>query len=220
MLTTIAKRVQSRLSRLGVKATLGEIKEQCDRMICDINNTTETDILNVTEYFMNNATKLTIVNDDVPDVHTASIQDISNDGAIAVSNPNETITNEPAPLATTNKSELVATTANNLGIVLNQSEIELIAENVNYSSDDLQETLQEVKTAIIAFINHRVAQNNQKINETVQEIVQVATDGLNQNSAALTDGLRTINHQLQEQSKDFKSKVKASLKCFQLPAAS
>ncbi|MFM6071894.1 MAG: hypothetical protein ACKPB9_09985, partial [Dolichospermum sp.] len=65
MLSTIAKRIQSRLSRQGVKVVLGEIKEQCDRLISDIDNATETDILNVTEYFINNATKLTVVSDDV-----------------------------------------------------------------------------------------------------------------------------------------------------------
>ncbi|MFO5491588.1 MAG: hypothetical protein ACLBM6_03355 [Cuspidothrix sp.] len=65
MLTTVAKRIQSRLSRQSVKVALGEIKEQCDRLIYDIDNATETDILNVTEYFINNATKLTVISDDV-----------------------------------------------------------------------------------------------------------------------------------------------------------
>ncbi|MFM6082768.1 MAG: hypothetical protein ACKPCI_30355, partial [Dolichospermum sp.] len=75
MLTTIAKRIQSRLSRQGVKVVLGEIKEQCDRLISDIDNATETDILNVTEYFMNAATSLIVV-DDISDVQTQSIPDI------------------------------------------------------------------------------------------------------------------------------------------------
>ncbi|MFM6473129.1 MAG: hypothetical protein ACKPGH_06415, partial [Dolichospermum sp.] len=101
MLTTIAKRIQSRLSRQGVKVSLGDVKSQCELMINDIDNTTENELLTVQEYFINNASQLVV------------IDDISNDGVIAT--PNETITNEPALLAAANKSELVANTANSLG---------------------------------------------------------------------------------------------------------
>lgn len=263
MLTTIAKRIQSRLSRQGVKAALGEIKEQCDRLISDIDNATETDILNVTEYFINNATKLTVVSDDAPTeveetfssvggelgsidgnistptqmeletlttedvdivdtvdnvINTASIQDI--DSIDLHTNEAALDTENQTALATATKSELVASTAGELGIVLNTGEIELIAQNVNYSSDDLQESLEEIKSAIIAFVRHKIALNSQKIGETLEEITQVATDGFNQNSQQLTDGLQNINKQLQQQSTDFKSKVRSTLKCFQLPAAS
>jgi uncharacterized protein YukE len=263
MLNTIAKRIQSRLSRQGVKAALGEIKEQCDRLIPDIDNATENDILNVTEYFMNNATKLTVISDDVTTedlteveetfssvggelgnistptqmeletlthenvgivnsvdnaINTASIQDI--DSIDLHTNEAALNTEEETALATATKSELVASTAGELGIVLNTGEIELIAQNVNYSSDDLQESLEEIKSAIIAFVRHKVATNSQLIDSTLQEITQVATDGFNQNSQQLTDGLQNINKQLQQQRTDFKSKVKATLSVFQLPAAS
>ncbi|MTJ23000.1 hypothetical protein FJR06_17415, partial [Dolichospermum sp. UHCC 0352] len=129
-------------------------------------------------------------------------------------------TENQTALATATKSELVASTAGELGIVLNTGEIELIAQNVNYSSDDLQESLEEIKSAIIAFVRHKIALNSQKIGETLEEITQVATDGFNQNSQQLTDGLQNINKQLQQQRTDFKSKVKATLSVFQLPAAS
>jgi hypothetical protein len=231
MLTTIAKRIQSRLSRQGVKAALGEIKEQCDRLISDIDNATETDILNVTEYFIHNATKLSVV-DDVPTeqtaveetlthentIYTASIQDI--DSSDLHTNEAALDTEEETALATATKSELVQQTAGELGVVLNTGEIELIAQNVNYSSDDLQESLEEIKSAIIAFVRHKIALNSQKIDDTLEEISQVATDGFNQNSQQLTDGLQNINKQLQQQRTDFKSKVKATLSVFQLPAAS
>ncbi|MFM6251144.1 MAG: hypothetical protein ACKPEQ_18690, partial [Dolichospermum sp.] len=81
MLTTIAKRIQSRLSRQGVKISLGDVKSQCELMINDIDNPTENELLTVQEYFINNASQLVV------------IDDISNDGVIAT--PNETI-NEPA----------------------------------------------------------------------------------------------------------------------------
>ncbi|MFM6724036.1 MAG: hypothetical protein ACKPJF_06245 [Dolichospermum sp.] len=224
MLTTIAKRIQSRLSRSGVKVTLAEIKEQCDRLISDINNPSETELLVIQEYFMSAATSLIVV-DDTSDVQTQSIQDtddISNDddSAIAVPSPNETITNEPAPLATTNKSELVANTAGSLGIELSTTEIDHIANNFDNSSDDFTETLEQVKSAIIAYVQHKIASNNQKINEVVNEIGDVIADGFNSNNETLNNGLKQLNHQLNQQSTDFKSKLAGTLSRFQLPAAS
>jgi hypothetical protein len=241
MLNTIAKRIQSRLSRQGVKVSLPEIKTQCELMIADIENPTEVELLAVQDHFMTNATKLTVISDDVTTedlteveetltsedvdivnnvdtVNTASIQDI--DSIDLHTNEAALDTENQTALATATKSELVASTAGELGIVLNTGEIELIAENVNYSSDDLQESLEEIKSAIIAFVCHKVATNSQLIDSTLQEITQVATDGFNQNSQQLTDGLQNINKQLQQQRTDFKSKVKATLSVFQLPAAS
>ena len=263
MLTTIAKRIQSRLSRQGVKVALGEIKEQCDRLIPDIENPTDQEVLSVVDHFLSTATKLTVVSDDVTTedlteveetfssvdvengniaeptqmeletltsedvdivnsvdnaINTASIQDI--DSSDLHTNEAALDTENQTALATATKSELVASTAGELGIVLNTGEIELIAQNVNYSSDDLQESLEEIKSAIIAFVRHKIALNSQKIGETLEEITQVATDGFNQNSQQLTDGLQNINKQLQQQRTDFKSKVKATLSVFQLPAAS
>lgn len=159
-----------------------------------------------------------IVNSVDNAINTASIQDI--DSSDLHTNEAALDTEEETALATATKSELVASTAGELGIVLNTGEIELIAQNVNYSSDDLQESLEEIKSAIIAFVRHKVALNSQKIGETLEEITQVATDGFNQNSQQLTDGLQNINKQLQQQRTDFKSKVKSTLSVFQLPAAS
>ncbi|MEI3650313.1 MAG: hypothetical protein V6D39_10025 [Dolichospermum lemmermannii FEM_B0920] len=159
-----------------------------------------------------------IVNSVDNAINTASIQDI--DSSELHTNEVALDTEEETALATATKSEIVASTAGELGIVLNTGEIELIAQNVNYSSDDLQESLEEIKSAIIAFVRHKIALNSQKIGETLEEITQVATDGFNQNSQQLTDGLQNINKQLQQQRTDFKSKVKATLSVFQLPAAS
>ncbi|MFM6225193.1 MAG: hypothetical protein ACKPDM_33390, partial [Dolichospermum sp.] len=114
MLTTIAKRIQSRLSRQGVKVALGEIKEQCDRLIPDIDNPSEIELLAVQEYFMNAATSLIVV-DDTSDVRTQfipDIDDISDDDDSAIALNENTTPNTSAPLATTTKNELIASTAN------------------------------------------------------------------------------------------------------------
>lgn len=220
MLTTIAKRIQSRLSRTGIKVSLGDVKNQCQTIISDIDNPTEQELLAVQEYFTNNASELVVITNDIDTVHTASIQQENQQETVPLTTQIVESKQESNTLATTTKQELVTNTASQLGVILSESEIELIATNVNVSSDDLNESLEEIKTAIVAFIQHRIALNSQKIDDTLNEIVQVATEGFNANSQQLTDGLRNINQQLQEQSTDFKSKVISTLKCFQLPAAS
>ncbi|MFM6078135.1 MAG: hypothetical protein ACKPCI_06370 [Dolichospermum sp.] len=205
MLTTIAKRIQSRLSRQGVKVSLGEVKSQCELTINDIDNPSENELLTVQEYFINNASQLVV------------IDDISNDGVIAT--PNKAI-NEPALLAAANKSELVANTANSLGIELSTTEIDHIADNFDNSSDDFSQTLEQVKLAIISYVQHKVQLNNQQITDTINEIGDVIADGFNQNNETLNNGLKQLNHQLNQQSTDFKSKLAGTLSRFQLPAAS
>ncbi|MFM6442630.1 MAG: hypothetical protein ACKPGQ_11575 [Dolichospermum sp.] len=222
MLTTIAKRIQSRLSRQGVKVSLGEVKSQCELTINDIDNPSEIELLAVQEYFMSAATSLTVIN-DISDVRTQSIQDtddISDDDDSAIALNENTTPNTSAPLATTTKNELIASTANSLGIELSTADIENIADNFDAGSDDFTQTLEQVKGAIIAYVQHKIASNNQKIVNTINEICQVASDGFEENSQTLTNGLKQLNQQLVQQSADFKSKLAGTLSRFKLPEAS
>ena len=138
MLTTIAKRVQTRLSKQGVKVALSDIRPVVEHMINDIENPTDQEVLSVVEYFLSTANKLTVV-DDVPaeqteieetlttedvdivdnvdNINTASIQDI--DSSDLHTNEAALNTENETALATATKSELVANTAGELGIVLN-----------------------------------------------------------------------------------------------------
>ncbi|MFM5941415.1 MAG: hypothetical protein ACKOQ2_13450, partial [Dolichospermum sp.] len=106
MLSTIAKRIQSRLSRQGVKISLGDVKSQCELMINDIDNPSEIELIAGQEYFIDNASQLVII--DSIDLHT-------NEAALD--------TEQETALATATKSELVASTAGSLGIVLDAQEI-------------------------------------------------------------------------------------------------
>ena len=242
MLTTIAKRVQTRLSKQGVKVALSYIRPVVEQMINDIENPTDQEVLSVVEYFLSTANKLIVV-DDVPaeqteieetlttedvdivdnvdNINTASIQDIDSSDLYIQKDVKEAIApqTDSAPLATTNKNEIIASTAGELGIVLNTSEINQIADNFDAGSDDFSATLEQVKGAIIAYVQHRIATNNQRIVDTINEISQIASDGFADNSQTLSDGFKHLNQQLQQQSTDFKSKLAGTLSRFQLPAA-
>jgi hypothetical protein len=218
MLTTIAKRIQSRLSRAGLKVSLGEIKEQCDRLISDIDNPTETELLAIQNYFMSNANQLIVISDvvdivnnvdsDIDDVNTSSIQE----------DIEEAIAPQTAPLATTTKSQLITTTADQMGISLNAQEISQIAENISICSDDFEQDIDAIKSAIMAFINHKAMINQSKINELIHEVRDVVGAKNSENSQLLSDGLRSINQDIQEANKAFKSNVSKALAAFDIPA--
>ena len=225
MLTTIAKRVQTRLSKQGVKVSLSDIRPVVEQSIKDIQNPTDQEIASVVNYFLSTATSLTVTTEGItmeeiePVQETADVDSVDNvyieedvEEAIAPPQP------DPAPLATTNKSELVTATASQMGIVLNTQEISLIAENINHSSDDFDQDIDAIKDAIMAFINHKSLINQSKINELIHEVREVVTEKNSQNSQLLSDGLKQINSDIQEANKQFKSNVKQCLSAFNIPA--
>jgi hypothetical protein len=193
------KKLQSRLSRQNISVSLSEIREQIQRMNLDPENLTEDDLQMISDHFLNQ--------------HKALVS--TNESEIIVEVPEDS---KPA-LATTTKNELVASAANNLNIQLSTTEIEAIAENFTASSDDFTATLDELKAAILAFINHKVSCNNLMISNTINEIYSVASDGFESNNAHLNNGLSQLNQALNQQSADFKSKLKNTLAKFRIPAA-
>jgi hypothetical protein len=227
MLNKIATRIQTRLSRKGLKVVLGNIKDYLKANVIDIENITKEEENNVTEYFLASASQLSVVDDlttedinNVDTVNTLSIQDIDSSELYLEEDVDDIAIaqNQLAPLATANKNELVASTADQMGIVLDASEISLIAENINHSSDDFDQDIDVIKSAIMAFVEHKAMVNQSKINQMIGEVRQVVIEKNSENSQLLTDGLRSINQDIQEANKQFKSNVKQCLSAFNIPS--
>ena len=240
MLTTIAKRVQTRLSKQGVKVSLSDIRPVVEQSIKDIQNPTDQEIASVVNYFLSTATSLTVTTEGITmeeiepvqqfedvtayvdtAINTASIQDIDSSDLYIEEDVEEAIAPpqpDPAPLATTNKSELVTAAASQMGIVLNTQEISLIAENISNSSDDFDQDIDSIKAAIMAFINHKAMVNQSKINELINEVREIVSEKNTENSQLLSEGLRSINSDIQEANRAFKSNVRTALSAFDIPA--
>jgi hypothetical protein len=229
MLTTVAKRIQSRLSRAGVKVTLGEVKHQCELTITDIENPTETELLAVQDYFTSNATQLTVIDNGIDTgIDNLSIHDIDNlDNLDNLDSENAIATKDDqdypeqsryGELTTTPKGDLVTTTADQMGIVLDAREISLIAENINDSADTLEQDIDAIKSAIMAFVEHKALVNQSKINEMINDVREVVGAKNQENSRLLSDGLHSINQDIQQANKDFKSSVSKALAAFAVPA--
>jgi uncharacterized protein YacL (UPF0231 family) len=149
-------------------------------------------------------------------INTPSIQNI--DSSDLYTNEAALDAEEETALVTATKSELVATTAGELGIVLDAQEISLIAENISYSTDTLEQDIDAIESAIMAFVEHKAAISQQKINNMITSVRNVVTEKNSENSQLLTNGLRSINSDIQEANKDFKSQVKTALTAFKLPS--
>jgi len=202
------KKLQSRLSRQNISVSLSEIREQIQLMNLDPDNLTEDDLQMISDHFMSQHKALIPTNESDIEVDLPTSSEIL-----------EAVVEQKTALATTTKSELISHAANSLNIELSTTEIEAIASNFTASSDDFTTTLDELKSAIVAFINHKVSCNNTMITNTINEIYSVASDGFESNNQHLNNGLSQLNQALNQQSADFKSRLKNTLARFQIPAA-
>ncbi|TVP62441.1 MAG: hypothetical protein EA343_11050 [Nodularia sp. (in: Bacteria)] len=114
-------------------------------------------------------------------------------------------------------SELVASTAESMGIALNLEDVTAIAENFDYASTNSDDELEEIKTAITAFVQHKAALSRQKIQHIVQEVKQTIHNLDAENSELLNDGLRSISQDIKSGSERFRQQTRQALKVFALP---
>jgi hypothetical protein len=124
---------------------------------------------------------------------------------------------ESVELTTVDKSELITTTATNMGIVLSIEEVTAIAENFDYASQDADSYIQEIEDAITGFLVSKSQFTKQKISTMVQTIRDTASRLDNENSQLLTSGLGEVNTDIKRGAERFKSQVRTALKAFALP---
>ena len=191
------------MRRKGLVISLSSIKQYLVENAKNISNITDDETNKATDYFMQQSIKLTVIED----VDTVSIQSVDITSA----------TSDNTVLANTT-SELVASSAGKMGIVLDASEISLIAENINDFSSDLDSDLDAIKSAIMAFVTHKASVNQAKINSFINEVRDVVINDSNKNSQLLGDGLISINNDLQQTNRDFKSQVTKALAAFKISA--
>jgi hypothetical protein len=121
---------------------------------------------------------------------------------------------EETAITHTEKVLMVGTQAKILGIELSTTEAESIANQINFHKSDTDEMLEEIKNFLIAFINHREAQNQQQVLATFGEIIQHANASNQRVSEALSSQFQSLSFQLEESRNHFKSSVRSALKCF------
>jgi ferritin-like protein len=211
-LNTAAKQIQTRLSKQFVKKTLIEIRDFLDNK----KDVTKEEVNNAVSFFLNIPGELVIFNarEKALEISKTYFLDLtpSQLTALEALTSEEEIREEIYKLIKQeskeeekDKGELIKSAAQELGVTLTPEEITQVAQDINATSDSIEETLEVIKTAVIGFINYKVQSNSQKIAEAMEEITQVATEGLDRNSQELKSGLSSVNSLLKRRATDFKS---------------
>jgi len=229
-LDAATKRVQTRLSKKSIKKSLQEIRDFLNSLDLGKEEFSKDDMDAAFNHFLTNAGgELVKFNsrDKALEISATYFLDLTPDQLeeLSLLTSEEDIKKAVYDLINLESKEeneeeskggLIKTAAQELGITLTAEEVYLVAQEINTSSDDLTAALDEIKSTIINFINYKTQVNSQKISSAVEEMVEVAEDGLNKNSQELKQGLSRVTGILKSGLTDFK-RISQS---FKLPAAS
>jgi ferritin-like protein len=212
-LNTAAKQIQTRLSKSkqSVKKSLSEIRDFLDNK----KDVTEEEVNNAVSFFLNIPGELVIFNArekalEISKTYFLDLTPTQLTALEALTSEDEIreeiykLINQESKKEEENKGELIKSAAQEMGVTLTPEEITQVAQDINATSDSIEETLDEIKTAVINFINYKVQSNSQKITSAMEEITQVAMEGLDRNSQELKSGLSGVNSLLKRRATDFK----------------
>ena len=116
------------------------------------------------------------------------------------------------------KTEMVAKQAQLMGITLADSDIQDIAQQVDFQATDSNELIDEIKSFLVAFINYREAQSQAKVSQAFTEIIHHANASNQRVSDSLHTGLQSLATQMESQRYHFKSSVRSALKHLAIPS--
>lgn len=212
-LNTAAKQIQTRLSKSkqSVKKSLSEIRDFLDNK----KDVTEEEVNNAVSFFLNIPGELVIFNArekalEISKTYFLDLTPTQLNALEALTSEDEIreeiykLINQESKEEEENKGELIKSAAQEMGVTLTPEEITQVAQDINATSDSIEETLGEIKAAVINFINYKVQSNSQKITSAMEEITQVAMEGLDRNSQELKSGLSGVNSLLKRRATDFK----------------
>jgi hypothetical protein len=212
-LNTAAQRIQTRLSKKGVKKSLSEIRDFLNHK----EDVTEEEIDEATLELMPKSAALVVFNakEKALEISATYFLDLTPEKLeeLSLMGSEEEIREAVYDLINLESkeskeedktNEMVVSTAQEMGVTLTPEEVLLIAQKVSMAGDDLTNSLDEIKAAVINFINYKTQVNSQKISSAVEEMVEAAEDGLNKNSQELKVGLNRVNVVLKGGATDFK----------------
>ncbi|MEH2078454.1 MAG: hypothetical protein V7K89_00075 [Nostoc sp.] len=100
----------------------------------------------------------------------APLEEDNNEGAIA---------SDEIDYSDADKRALTVQKSQELGITLSNTEINLIADSIEQCGESLDELLNGIQSALVAYINHKTSQNTQKIDSALDAVVDYAEQKFN-----------------------------------------
>lgn len=208
-----AKRVQSRLNKKSIKKDLPEIRDFFNSLDLEKEEFSKEDMDAAFNFFSGGELVIFNAREKALEIAQSYFLDLTPSQLIALealASEDEIreeiykLINQESKEEEGNKGELIKSAAQEMGVTLTPEEITQVAQDINATSDSIEETLGEIKAAVINFINYKVQSNSQKITSAMEEITQVAMEGLDRNSQELKSGLSGVNSLLKRRATDFK----------------
>ena len=215
-LDVAAKRIQSRLDKKSIKKDLPEIRDFLNTL--NLEEFSKDDINAAFNHFLTNSPAALVIfnaKEKALEISATYFLDLTPEKLeeLSLMGSEEEIREAIYKLINLESleskeedktNEMVVSTAQEMGVTLTPEEVYLVAQKVSMAGDDLTNSLDEIKAAVINFINYKTQVNSQKISSAVEEMVEAAEDGLNKNSQELKVGLNRVNGILKGGATDFK----------------
>lgn len=202
------KRIQSSLSREGIKKTYAEIREELNAIASDPNNPTLDDIKEVKE-------SLSKQSSQIAEVEKEETKDI---GHVNLSKRQG---QEETALTTTDKQELVQQQSVEMGIALSEQDVIAIASNSDDQVADGVAFLEEAKGLITQYLASQVnaykqqstqllGEINGAVNDAQSQISQI-DDGINQGLNQILGGVAATAERRKSTNNERLARLRAAL---------
>ena len=210
----IVSRVRATLHRQGYQGfTQEQILEIANSLSVDINNPKPED----TKAVVTALKELNTTKSEIQTVATEETPINTFEGEIDY----EALASLPkaeGAITPSQKREMVVNQAQLMGLVLAESDIQNIAQQVDFQTSDSEELIDEIKGFLVAFIQFRANQNRVKINNALAEVITFSNQTNREVSEELSTGLKQFAVQMEEQRNHFKSSVRSALRHLALPS--
>jgi len=209
----IVSRVRSTLHRQGYQGFSQEqILETANSLNIDIDNPTPDDTKAVVKV-LRESTETTS-----QQAEEFKIEENSINHSMLTSLPKSDTAQVPSAITQADKTEMILNQASILGIEISAQDALIMAEQITSQSSDAQEVLGEIKSFLLAYLNYRESQSQAQVTQTFEEIIGHINESNKRISASISNNLKTLATQMEEQRNHFKSSTRLALQCFAIPS--
>ncbi|HEY9672224.1 MAG TPA: hypothetical protein V6D11_12320 [Waterburya sp.] len=228
------KRIQSQLTRLGVRLSKDQIREVYREVVGDFANPTDEEralvveklsqVQEVSELATVEAPAIAVA-DDKPQAIAPVADECSSAGRVEAEplpthDGSSTSTAETGIiLQSPEKQALIVQQASALNVQLDANELQVVTANVADTYSNFEEACRRIKEVLLAVLNQRHDRATGVLNDTLLTIINTASHDFQDLSQKASTGFNLIAEQLGGMNTDFKSRtdqIEASLKQFLL----
>lgn len=203
-MTDYIKRIQSSLQH-KVSVSRKEIKHYMEQQNMDVNNPTSDEIEAVKYYFLDVAQSIVPVEQKTAITPVTTVSEAIENKVLAENPVSFETAEENALTVNPEIRGMVHFKAGAMGIQLAESQIDVIASQIDASGNSFSQTIAEIENALIAYIDYQHSQEASQVNfmlERVTERVVVKNHAIHQQlSDGITEFTNTLHTVEREQKK-------------------